>query len=116
MQEKSKIVDFNKNQLNIISNRQYRNKKKNFTMMLSNPLFHLLKKLQKMGSMGYQLITTIEREEVQEKCKNIGFDKNLKNITDSPQHRKKKNKFYSDVVKSVVSSIEEALESGKTVV
>ena len=38
------------------------------------------------------------------------------NITDNRQYRKKKTKLYSDVVKPIVSSIEETPESGKTVV
>ena len=37
-------------------------------------------------------------------------------LTDSRQYRKKKTKFFSDVVKSVVLSIEEAPEDGKTVI
>ena len=45
------------------------------------------------------------------------FDKNLsniQNIKDNRQYRKKKKKLSSDVVKSVISSMEEAPESGKT--
>ena len=55
------------------------------------------------------------------KCKiyiyiyNIYNDKNLQNIAGNRKHRKKANKPYSDVVKPVVSSIEKALESDKTV-
>ena len=52
----------------------------------------------------------IERKLVQEHSKFVC--KNLKNVTDDRHYSKKPNKLYSDVVKSVDSSIEEALESG----
>ena len=55
----------------------------------------------------------IERKGVKEKSVNIDFDKNLQNITDDKQNRKN---FFSDVVKSAVSYIEETPENGKTVV
>ena len=58
----------------------------------------------------------IERKEVQEHSKFVGFAKNLQNVTDKRQYRKKQNKLYSDVVKSVDSSSEEAPESGKTII
>ena len=58
----------------------------------------------------------IKRKEVHEKSKIVDFDKNLQNIKDNRQYRKKTNKLYSDIVKSVVLSIEEAPESGNTVV
>ena len=48
VQKKSKIVDYDKDLQNITDNRQYRKKKINFTVMLLNTLFHLLKKLQKV--------------------------------------------------------------------
>ena len=48
VQKKSKIVDYDKDLQNITDNRQYRKKKMNFTVMLLNTLFHLLKKLQKV--------------------------------------------------------------------
>ena len=56
----------------------------------------------------------IERKEVQEHSKCVG--KNLQNITDNTHYRKRQNKLYSDVVKSIDSSVEEAPESGKTII
>ena len=56
----------------------------------------------------------IERKEVQEHSKCVG--KNLQNVTDNRQYRKKQNKLYSDVAKSVDSSTEEAPECGKTII
>ena len=48
VQKKSKIVDYDKDLQNITDNRQHRKKKINFTVMLLNTLFYLLKKLQKV--------------------------------------------------------------------
>ena len=56
----------------------------------------------------------IERKEVQEHSKFVG--KNLQNVTDNRHYRKKQNKLYSDVVKSTDLSIEEAPESGNTII
>ena len=52
----------------------------------------------------------IERKEVKQHSKLV--IKNLQNVTDNRHYRKKQNKLYSDVVKSVDSSNEEASESG----
>ena len=57
----------------------------------------------------------VKRKEVHEKSKIVDFDKNIQNIKDNRQYRKKKNKLYSDIVKSVVSSTDEATESENTV-
>ena len=55
----------------------------------------------------------IKRKEMQEDSKFVDFAKNLKNVTDDRQYRKRKTRLYSDVVKSVVSSTKEASESSK---
>ena len=48
---------------------------------------------------------------MQESKKFVGFTENLQNVADNRQYRKRKTKLYSDVVKSVDSSTEEAPES-----
>ena len=55
----------------------------------------------------------IKRKAMQEDSKFVDFAKNLKNVTDDRQYRKRKTRLYSDVVKSVVSSTKEASESSK---
>ena len=55
----------------------------------------------------------IKRKEIQEDSKFVDFSKNLKNVTDDRQYRKRKTRLYSDVVKSVDSSTKEASESSK---
>ena len=55
----------------------------------------------------------IKRKEMQEDSKFVDFAKNLKNVTDDRQYRKRKTRLYSDVVKSVDSSTKEASESSK---
>ena len=55
----------------------------------------------------------IKRKEMQEDSKFVDFSKNLKNVTDDRQYRKRKTRLYSDVVKSVDSSTKEASESSK---
>ena len=55
----------------------------------------------------------IKRKAMQEDSKFVDFAKNLKNVTDDRQYRKRKTRLYSDVVKSVVSSAKEASESSK---
>ena len=58
----------------------------------------------------------IKRKEMQENSKLADFTKTPQNITDNRQYRKRKTKLYSDVVKSVDSSTEEAPESRKTII
>ena len=58
----------------------------------------------------------IKRKEMQENSKLADFTKTPQNITDNRQYRKRKTKLYSDVVKSVDSSTEEAPGSGKTII
>ena len=53
---------------------------------------------------------------MQESKKFVGFAENLQNVADNRQYRKRKTKLYSDVVKSVDSSTEEAPESRKTII
>ena len=55
----------------------------------------------------------IKRKAMQEDSKFVDFAKNLKNVTDDRQYRKRKTRLYSDVVKSVDSSTKEASESSK---
>ena len=55
----------------------------------------------------------IKRKEMQEDSKFVDFAKNLKNVTNDRQYRKRKTRLYSDVVKSVDSSTKEASESSK---
>ena len=55
----------------------------------------------------------IKRKEMQEDSKFVDFAKNLKNVTDDRQYRKRKTRLYSDVVKSVDSSTKEASERSK---
>ena len=55
----------------------------------------------------------IKRKEMQEDSKFVDFSKNLKNVTDDRQYRKRKTRLYSDVVKSIDSSTKEASESSK---
>ena len=55
----------------------------------------------------------IKRKAMQEDSRFVDFAKNLKNVTDDRQHRKRKTRLYSDVVKSVDSSTKEASESSK---
>ena len=51
-----------------------------------------------------------------ENSKFVDFGKNLQNVADNRQYRKRKTKLYSDFVKSVDSSTGEAPDSGKTIV
>ena len=55
----------------------------------------------------------IKRKAMQEDSKFVDFAKNLKNVTNDRQYRKRKTRLYSDVVKSVDSSTKEASESSK---
>ena len=55
----------------------------------------------------------IKRKAMQEDSKFVDFAKNLKNVTDDRQYRKRKTRLYSDVVKSVDSSTKGASESSK---
>ena len=55
----------------------------------------------------------IKRKAMQEDSRFVDFAKNLKNVTDDRQYRKRKTRLYSDVVKSVDSSTKEASESSK---
>ena len=55
----------------------------------------------------------IKRKEMQEDSKFVDFAKNLKNVTNDRQYRKRKTRLYSDVVKSVDSSTKEASERSK---
>ena len=55
----------------------------------------------------------IKRKAMQEDSKFVDFAKNLKNVTDDRQYRKRKTRLYSDVVKSIDSSTKEASESSK---
>ena len=56
----------------------------------------------------------IVRKQVQGKSKLVDFAENLQ-ITDNRRYTDKKNKLQSDVFKSLASSTEEFLESGKTI-
>ena len=58
----------------------------------------------------------IKRKEMQEDSKFADFPKNLQNVTDNRQYRKRGTKLYSDVVKSVDSSTEQAKENSNTIV
>ena len=58
----------------------------------------------------------IKRKEMQEDSKFNDFPKNLQNVTDSRQYRKRGTKRSSDVVKSVDSSTKEVPENSKTIV
>ena len=53
----------------------------------------------------------IKRKEIQEDSKFADFPKNLRNVTEDRLYRKRGTKRYSDVVKSVDSSTEEAPEN-----
>ena len=58
----------------------------------------------------------IKRKEMQEDSKFADFPKNLQNVTNNRQYRKRGTKLYSDVVKSVDSSTEQAKENSNTIV
>ena len=58
----------------------------------------------------------IKRKNMQEDSKFADFPKNLQNVTDNTEYRKKGTKIYSDAVKSVDLSTEEAPENSKTIV
>ena len=55
----------------------------------------------------------IKRKEMQEENKFVNFAKNLQNVTDNRQYRKKGTKRYGDAVKSVDSSTKEAPENNR---
>ena len=94
-----------------IVNKWVNEKHQNFQKNLDKKCLKKLNNEKEMLSESYREVGYQERRGAK-KGKIIDFDENPQNIIDNIQNRKRQTRLCSDVIRSVVSSIEKAPESG----